>query len=45
VLILAHIDGLYGDDYRVDEHAIGRIQSAVSHHGANAYSVEIGRLI
>jgi len=36
VLILAQIDGLYGGDNLVDEQAIGWIQAAVQHRGANA---------
>ena len=36
VLLLAHIDGLYGSDNLVDEEAISWIQSAVQAHGANA---------
>jgi hypothetical protein len=35
VLILAHIDGLYGGDNLVDQEAISWIQSAVQHRGAN----------
>jgi hypothetical protein len=35
VLILAQIDGLYGGDNLVDEQAIGWIQAAVAHRGAN----------
>lgn len=35
VLILAHVDGLYGGDNMVDEEAISWIQSAVQHRGAN----------
>jgi hypothetical protein len=34
VLILAHVDGLYGGDNMVDEEAISWIQSAVQHRGA-----------
>ncbi|MBW1800730.1 MAG: hypothetical protein JRJ85_08365 [Deltaproteobacteria bacterium] len=36
VLLLAHIDGLYGSDNLVDEPAIAWIQSAIHHRGANA---------
>ena len=36
VLLLAHIDGLYGSDNMVDEQAISWIQSAVHARGANA---------
>lgn len=36
VLILAHLDGLYGGDNMVDQEAIAWIQSAVTAHGANA---------
>lgn len=36
VLLLAHIDGLYGSDNLVDEEAISWIQSAVEVRGANA---------
>jgi hypothetical protein len=36
VLILAQIDGLYGSDNLVDEQAVGWIQAAVQHRGANA---------
>ena len=36
VLLLAHIDGLYGGDNLVDETAISWIQSAVQRRGANA---------
>ena len=36
VLIVAQIDGLYGGDNLVDETAIGWIQSALQHRGANA---------
>lgn len=35
VLILAHIDGLYGGDNLVDEEAVSWIQAAVRHRGAN----------
>jgi hypothetical protein len=35
VLILAHIDGLYGGDNLVDEEAIAWIRSAVQQRGAN----------
>jgi hypothetical protein len=35
VLILAHVDGLYGGDNLVDGEAISWIQSAVQHRGAN----------
>jgi hypothetical protein len=35
VLILAQIDGLYGGINLVDEEAVGWIQSAVQHRGAN----------
>lgn len=35
VLILAHVDGLYGGDNLVDETAISWIQTAVQHRGAN----------
>lgn len=36
VVILAHIDGLYGGDNLVDETAISWIQAAVQQRGANA---------
>jgi hypothetical protein len=36
VLLLAHIDGLYGGDNLVDETAISWIQAAVQRRGANA---------
>jgi hypothetical protein len=36
VLILAHLDGLYGGDNLVDEEAISWIQTAVELRGANA---------
>ena len=36
VLILVHIDGLYGSDNMVDEQAISWIQSCVQSRGANA---------
>ena len=36
VVLLAHIDGLYGGDNLVDEEAISWIQAAVQHRGANA---------
>lgn len=36
VLLLAHIDGLYGSDNMVDEQAISWIQSAAQARGANA---------
>ena len=36
VLILAHIDGLYGGDNLVDETAISWIQASVQQRGANA---------
>lgn len=36
VLVLAHVDGLYGGDNLVDEDAISWIQSAVHLRGANA---------
>ena len=36
VLLLAHIDGLYGGDNLVDEEAISWIQAAVQSRGANA---------
>ena len=36
VLILAHMDGLYGGDNLVDKEAIAWIQAAVQMHGANA---------
>jgi hypothetical protein len=35
ILILAHVDGLYGGDNLVDETAISWIQTAVQHRGAN----------
>lgn len=35
VVILAHVDGLYGGDNCVDETAISWIQAAVQHRGAN----------
>ncbi|MDP2268678.1 MAG: hypothetical protein Q8K46_05850, partial [Deltaproteobacteria bacterium] len=35
VVILAHVDGLYGGDNLVDETAIAWIQTAVQHRGAN----------
>ena len=35
VVILAHVDGLYGGDNFVDETAIAWIQAAVQHRGAN----------
>jgi hypothetical protein len=35
VLVLAHVDGLYGSDNLVDEAAISWIQSAIRHRGAN----------
>ena len=41
VLILAHIDGLYGSDNVVDEQAISWIQSAVQSRGANASTLWI----
>jgi hypothetical protein len=36
VVILAHVDGLYGGDNLVDETAVSWIQAAVQHRGANA---------
>ena len=36
VLVLAHIDGLYGGDNLVDEEAISWIQAAIQMRGANA---------
>ena len=36
VLLLAHIDGLYGGDNLVDEEAISWIQTAIQLRGANA---------
>src|SRR3990172_8537654 len=36
VLLLAHIDGLYGGDNLVDERAISWIQAAVQQRGAHA---------
>jgi hypothetical protein len=36
VLILAHIDGLYGGDNMVDQEAVAWIQSGVQSRGANA---------
>ena len=36
VVLLAHIDGLYGGDNLVDEKAISWIQAAIHHRGANA---------
>ena len=36
VLLLAHIDGLYGGDNLVDQEAISWIQSAIQARGANA---------
>jgi hypothetical protein len=36
VLIMAHMDGLYGGDNLVDKEAIAWIQAAVQMHGANA---------
>jgi hypothetical protein len=36
VVILSHIDGLYGGDNFVDETAVSWIQAAVQHRGANA---------
>jgi hypothetical protein len=36
VVILSHIDGLYGGDNLVDETAVSWIQAAVQHRGANA---------
>ena len=36
VVLLAHVDGLYGGDNLVDEEAISWIQAAVQHRGANA---------
>ena len=36
VLLLAHIDGLYGGDNLVDQEAISWIQSAIQTRGANA---------
>jgi hypothetical protein len=36
VLILAHVDGLYGGDNLVDEQAVSWIQSGVNFRGANA---------
>jgi len=35
VLLLAHLDGLYGGDNLVDEQAISWIHAAVQHRGAN----------
>jgi hypothetical protein len=35
VLILAHVDGLYGGDNLVDEEAISWLQAAIQHRGAN----------
>lgn len=35
VLILAHVDGLYGGDNLVDQDAVSWIQSAIRHRGAN----------
>jgi hypothetical protein len=36
VVLLAHIDGLYGGDNLVDERAISWIQAAIHQRGANA---------
>ena len=36
VLLLAHVDGLYGGDNLVDEEAISWIQAAIQSRGANA---------
>jgi hypothetical protein len=36
VLILSHIDGLYGGDNLVDQEAVSWIQAAVQYRGANA---------
>jgi hypothetical protein len=36
VLLLAHVDGLYGGDNVVDEKAISWIQAAIHGRGANA---------
>lgn len=36
ILIMAHIDGLYGSDNLVDEQAIHWLQSAIQQRGANA---------
>jgi hypothetical protein len=36
VLLLAHIDGLYGGDNLVDETAVSWIQAAIQHRGAHA---------
>jgi len=36
VLLLAHVDGLHGEDNLVDEIAISWIQSAIHQRGANA---------
>ena len=36
VLIVSHIDGLYGGDNLVDQEAVSWIQAGVSHRGANA---------
>src|SRR5512136_1676288 len=36
VVLLAHIDGLYGGDNLVDEKAISWIQAAIQQRGANA---------
>jgi len=36
VLIVSHIDGLYGGDNLVDEEAVSWIQAGVAHRGANA---------
>jgi hypothetical protein len=36
VLVLAHIDGLYGGDNLVDDQAISWIQTAIQNRGANA---------
>jgi hypothetical protein len=36
VLLLAHMDGLYGGDNLVDQEAISWIQAAIQHRGANA---------
>ena len=36
VLIVSHVDGLYGGDNLVDQEAVSWIQAGVAHRGANA---------
>jgi hypothetical protein len=41
VLIVSHIDGLYGGDNLVDQEAVSWIQAGVQHRGANASALWI----